>query len=373
MGQLENRKVVQHNDLIQGVSKMDAVPLKIFELCVSAIDTKNPPQNNTIYLSKSELFDFFDVSDTNKYTRFHQSIKKLQEQSILQIQELNDKGKIKYKSIVPIPYVDWNNYNDEVTIRFDIEIMPYLIGLKENFTQYLITDIRKLNSKYSIILYKWLTMNYNQYEKYSNSKCKNPYIDINDLRKITDTENEYEIMSNFTRRILEEPLNDINENTHYYIEYKKIKRGRSIVGIQFYIESKTEQRKIPYDKTLYGKTNKEIQDDKNMILLPIALQNTYINSLVAKKIIKMSDVQDIVNIYVQIVPIYERIDNEWISTQYGTKKDVIERHLARLSQYMINEIEEHKKNTVAYLKKAIIDYEWKLDNRVVEFTEKILK
>ena len=171
----------------------------------------------------------------------------------------------------------------------------------------------------------------------------------------------------------EEPLNDINENTHYHIEYKKIKRGRSIIGIQFYIISKAEQRKKPYEKTLYGKTNKEIQDDKNMTLLPLALQNRYINSLVAKEVIKMSDVQDIVNIYVQIVSIYERIDGEWISTQYGTKQDVIERHLVRLSQYIIDEIEEHKKNIVAYLKKAIVDYEWKLDNNVIEFTERIVK
>jgi plasmid replication initiation protein len=38
---------------------------------------------------------------------------------------------IRFKSIVPIPYVEWNDYNDEVTIRFDIAIMPYLIDLKK--------------------------------------------------------------------------------------------------------------------------------------------------------------------------------------------------------------------------------------------------
>lgn len=46
--------------------------------------------------------------------------------------------------------------------------MPYLINLKSEFTQYKISELQKLNSKYSIILYRWLTMNYNQYEHYSN-------------------------------------------------------------------------------------------------------------------------------------------------------------------------------------------------------------
>ena len=47
--------------------------------------------------------------------------------------------------------------------------MPYLINLKSNFTQYLITDIMELNSKCSIILYKWFSMYYNQYEKYNEN------------------------------------------------------------------------------------------------------------------------------------------------------------------------------------------------------------
>ena len=45
--------------------------------------------------------------------------------------------------------------------------MPYLINLKKNFTQHALSEISELNSKYSIILYRWLSMNYNQYEHYS--------------------------------------------------------------------------------------------------------------------------------------------------------------------------------------------------------------
>ncbi|MEW6855042.1 hypothetical protein ABG752_02060 [Streptococcus iniae] len=32
--------------------------------------------------------------------------------------------------MVPIPYVEWTDYHDEVKIEFHREIMPYLINLK---------------------------------------------------------------------------------------------------------------------------------------------------------------------------------------------------------------------------------------------------
>lgn len=70
LNELTKRKVVEHNDLITSVAKMDKTPLKIFELAVSCIDTDNPPKDHTIYLSKKELFVFFDVSDNDKHSRF---------------------------------------------------------------------------------------------------------------------------------------------------------------------------------------------------------------------------------------------------------------------------------------------------------------
>ena len=166
MEDLHNKKAVEHNDLITSVAKMDKVPLKIFELAVSCLDTENSPKNNVVHISKSTLFNFFNVEDNDKHSRFKRALTNLHQQSIFEVQEENEKGKWKFKIISPISSSEWNDYDDNVKIKFTDDIMPYLIELKSNFTQYLITDIIKLNSKYSIILYKWLSMNYNQYEAY---------------------------------------------------------------------------------------------------------------------------------------------------------------------------------------------------------------
>ncbi|WP_035945135.1 replication initiation protein, partial [Kurthia huakuii] len=71
---MKNVKVVQANDLITSVAKMDKIPLKIFELAVSQIDIENPPEDNSIVLSKKQLFAFFNATDGNKHTRFKEGV-----------------------------------------------------------------------------------------------------------------------------------------------------------------------------------------------------------------------------------------------------------------------------------------------------------
>src|SRR5574340_1274852 len=85
--EIEKRKIVEHNDLITSVAKMDKTPLKIFELAVSCIDTENLPKDNIIYLSKAELFTFFKVDDNGKHTRFKEAISKMQEQAFFEVRE----------------------------------------------------------------------------------------------------------------------------------------------------------------------------------------------------------------------------------------------------------------------------------------------
>ena len=67
---------------------------------------------------------------------------------------------------------------------------------------------------------------------------QNPSITVKELRVITDTLNEYKEMSNFTREVLNKPLEEINAHTSFNVTYEKVKKGRSIDSIVFHIEKK---------------------------------------------------------------------------------------------------------------------------------------
>ncbi len=153
--------------------------------------------------------------------------------------------------------------------------MPYLINLKKNFTQHALSDIAELNSKYSIILYRWLSMQYNQYEHYSVKggrraeqveAYRNPTITVKELRVMTDTVNEYKRMFQFTEWILEKPLAEINAHTSFNVSYEKVKKGRSIDSIVFHIEKKrmADDNSYKLDDKVYQEGNKvkEETEDK---------------------------------------------------------------------------------------------------------------
>jgi len=358
LNELSKRKVVEHNSLITSIAKMDKTPLKMFELAVSLIDTDNPPEDQTVYLSKQELFAFFKVDDNDKHSRFKEAIEKMQKQAFFQIKKEQDKG-FKFVSIVPIPYVEWTDYHDEVLIRFSPEIMPYLINLKTNFTQHALSEISELNSKYAIVLYRWLSMNYNQYEHYSVKggrreeqvqSYRNPEMSIRDLREMTDTIDEYQDFRNFDKWILKNPLDEITEHTSLQVTYEKVKKGRSIDSIVFHITKKQVAADSSYkqDDPVYieGKIRQEETED---MLTVKAIKSPYTKLLMEQFLLSYIDLTDtniLAGLQKNVYPLYDELKD--LRGLKGVKE-----HLA----YIRDKQDDYsKKNIAKYLKKSIEQY-----------------
>ena len=358
LNELSKRKVVEHNSLITSIAKMDKTPLKMFELAVSLIDTENPPQDHTVYLSKRELFSFFKVNDSNKHSRFKEAIEKMQKQAFFQIKKEQDKG-FKFVSIVPIPYVEWTDYNDEVKIEFHREIMPYLINLKNNFTQHALSDIAELNSKYAIILYRWLSMNYNQYDHYSVKggrreeqveSYRNPTMGMRDLRQMTDTVDEYKRFYNFEKWVLKEPLAEITNHTTLNVTYEKIKKGRSIDSIVFHITKKRVADDVSYkqDDSAYldGKIRQEETED---MLTVMAIKSPYTKLLMEQFLLSYLDLTDtsiLAGLQKNVYPLYDELKE--LRGLKGVKD-----HLSYIKD---KQDDYSKKNIAKYLKKSIEQY-----------------
>ncbi|MBS4460837.1 RepB family plasmid replication initiator protein [Lactococcus lactis] len=358
LNDLEKRKVVEHNALIQSVAKMQKTALKMFELAVSCIDTENLPENNTVYLSKKELFSFFEVSSSSKHSQFKEAIEFMQKQAYFKIKSNKALG-IEYESIVPIPYVKWNDYNDEVTIQFSEHIMPYLINLKAEFTQYKISELQKLNSKYSLILYRWLSMQYNQYEHYSVKggrraeqveAYRNPSITVKELREITDTINEYKAMTNFTRKILKEPLEEINAHTSFNVTYEKKKAGRSIDRIVFHIEKKRKADDNSYkleDKTYQEDKARKAETEDQLVLQ--AMDSPYTKLLMEHFLLSYLELMDkkiLAGLQKNVYPLYDELKE--LRGLNGVKD--------HLSYVRAKQEAYSKRNVAKYLKKAIEQY-----------------
>lgn len=358
LNELSKRKVVEHNSLITSIAKMDKTPLKMFELAVSYINTEEPPKDHTVYLSKEELFAFFKVSDNDKHSRFKQAVENMQKQAFFKIKEKKEHG-FEFENIVPIPYVKWTDYHDEVTIRFSPEIMPYLINLKKNFTQHALSDLAELNSKYSIILYRWLSMQYNQYEHYSVKggrraeqveSYRNPSISIKELRIMTDTVNDYERFQSLETWILKKPLEEINAHTSFNVSYEKKKAGRNIDRIVFHIEKKRKADDNSYkleDKTYQEDKARKAETEDQLVLQ--AMDSPYTKLLMEHFLLSYLDLTDkkiLAGLQKNVYPLYDELKE--LRGLNGVKD-----HLS----YVSSKQEAYSKRNVAkYLKKAIEQY-----------------
>jgi plasmid replication initiation protein len=349
--------IIEHNDLITSMNKMDKTPLKIFEMVVAALDPFNPPKDNTIVLSKEKMFKLFDLKSTNKFSRLKTYVEQLHRQSVFRIKEGEKGGKLVYQVVSPISSTTWHSDDDKVFFKLTDEIMPYLFNLRENYTQLALSDMVSLNSKYSIILYKWFTMFINQYKNYTNSKLRtkaqldellNPTMSVEELRIITDTEDSYPRFSEIKRKVLTPALKDINTKTALKVSYDTVKRSRVVSEIHFHLDKDFVAQNLMYKEEENDELAAKSQEKKDQIAVD-AVQSVYTSKLVATQLLSAMDIIDKKTMYqvaMRVYPLYDQI------VKIAGEKN-LEKHMNYVAEY---QVDYSKKNIAKYLATAAKDY-----------------
>ena len=151
--------VTQHNDLITAVARMEKIPLKLFEMAVGAYDSQS--NSNEVEIDKELVYDFLDIKGGSRSKRLEKALFDLHQHAVFTLTHKEDDGTETTMTISPISSTSYNSAGSKIKLRFDRDLLPYISMLQTNFTQYRLSDIAELGSKYAIVLYKLLTMSYN--------------------------------------------------------------------------------------------------------------------------------------------------------------------------------------------------------------------
>lgn len=125
-----------------------------------------------------------------------------------------------------------NKREGKVTIRFDDDMMPYLLKLAEQgafYTSYNLQYILPMSSQYSPRLYEILK----SYQK-NNREW---FFEIDELKRLLDCQN-YGRWPDFRRYALEPAIKEINEYTDLNVAYDTEKQGRKVVRVIFFMAKK---------------------------------------------------------------------------------------------------------------------------------------
>lgn len=124
-----------------------------------------------------------------------------------------------------------NKQKGTVHIKVDEDLVPYLFGLKQQFTQYQLLDILAMKSAYSIRIYELL-------KSYAGLKKK--VFELDDLKKklMVEDISSYNRFPDFRRKVLDVAINEINNLTALNVSYEPVSKGRKVIKIEFHMNMK---------------------------------------------------------------------------------------------------------------------------------------
>ena len=142
---------------------------------------------------------------------------------------------VKSRWVQRVKYLD-EEASIEVILTYDVvNEITRIDGYENFFTQYLLEQTAKMHSTYSVRLYELLV-------QWKSAK-KTPLLQLDCFRQQLGVGvDEYKLMSNFKKRVLDLAVKEINETSDLTVSYEQEKRGKHIVGFKFKVLTKEKPK-----------------------------------------------------------------------------------------------------------------------------------
>ena len=220
--------VVEHNDLIvKSRHDLTAKELKIMDFVISKIkpdDTKF----NTVHTSLYELNKVMglNIRSGSNYSYMAEKLVGLREKTIAIFEEGNTRA---------VTFTGWLSdvtvkENGQVSLKLSDKLVPYLLNLKKDYTQYYLHDTAQLNSKYAIMIYKLMR----EADKSKGKKTPTLTITPDDLKEKLGAPKSYSF-GDLNRNIIKPAIEEINLKIEDMdLHMNKGTRGRKVVHLEIY-------------------------------------------------------------------------------------------------------------------------------------------
>jgi plasmid replication initiation protein len=223
-----NQLVVKHNSLIQKTRySLSTQQQKIILYLISRIK----PDDDELIEYDYDLKDFCRVCGIETHGQNYRNAK----ESILQLH--NKAFWIETEDVDTM--VSWvqkaiiYKKDTRLRIRLDETLKPFLLHLREQFTQYELSNILCMRSKHSIRLYEYLK---------SFLSVGKIILSVAELKELLDCNGKgYVRWNNFKQMVLDKALQEINEYSDLEISIDYIKAGKTIEKVIFIIQKKDSE------------------------------------------------------------------------------------------------------------------------------------
>lgn len=206
----------------------------------------------------ADFIDLLGLKDQSKYTELPKITKNLMQK----VFEIDDEETGELLQVAWLSSVRYKKTTGEISLEFSPELRPYLLDLKGFYTQYRLSNILSMKSKYSPRFYELLKMN--EYQK------KGFIISLEELRKLFKAEKIYPMYNDFKRKIIEQTQKELELYSDIRFEFEEIKYIRKVESIKFFIfpnKPKGQRTNVPVPevKTKKLRVSKKIKETEKTI------------------------------------------------------------------------------------------------------------
>ena len=240
------RDVYQANPLIRAKKEMNLTEMRLFALGLQDItphiknDVIHDLEFHETKITYNELKELFGTDHNGNITNLKKQVEKAYDAKIkLSYQDGGFGFRHIYKKMDYIP-------QEGLIILFDDEIKEYILNIaNQQFTRYKLKAVFALSSTYAWRILEIILENQGYFKQGKKEIYK--ILSIEEIRfKLNIADGLYAgRMDNFKRKVIVEPIEDINKKTDYYVWFEPIKTGKKITGFKFWLKMKDEIEALP--------------------------------------------------------------------------------------------------------------------------------
>ena len=224
---MQNELVVKSNQVIEASYRLSVVEQRVVLSAIAKIPKMSEVSDDEIYTVSVQDLQALGVHEKTAYRDLKEAVNRLYERSISL--DIDDKL-IKMRLVQRIDFTDNQGI---IALRFSKDILPFISNVKANFTQYMLSEISKMQGAYSVRIYELLT----QYKSVGERS-----IAIDDLRIMLDLGSRYKTTGNLIAWVIDPSIEEINEQTDLKVTAEPQKTGRKFSHIKFTIKHKQKPK-----------------------------------------------------------------------------------------------------------------------------------
>lgn len=225
--------VCQANSLVGGKQALKLNSAKLIRAAIMQV-VRDDEELKPYIITISELAELLNVPKSNIYRDIDDITDDILKNPVYIREEVGKKVRW-----IKIPWVTRCEYNSDigVAIKLNDELKPFLINLKDHYTQYTLDSILVMKSVYAIRIYELLQSEI--MTRILPRAGTDIELSVETLKECCGCESKaYNTFSNFRNRVIDIAVKEINEKTLYTLSYDYVKKGKSVIGLIFHINMK---------------------------------------------------------------------------------------------------------------------------------------